>query len=147
MNRCCKNQQTEQSGYDPIPKAEDTCFCTDAYPYRLVTGARNDAFDHSQHRNIPELRRLCPHPEAEIPVEIASRLSVENGDVIAVTTEWGKVNIRSKVVRRMNPNTISIPHGWPGRDNVNYLVGDTLRDEIAGTPAYKAIPCNVTKAE
>jgi anaerobic selenocysteine-containing dehydrogenase len=137
----------EQSGYAPLPVAEDACFCTDAYPYRLITGARSDAFYHSQYRNIPELRKLCPHPEAEIPTEIASLLNVENGDLIVVKTEWGKMNIRLKIVDGMNPNTISIPHGWPGRDNANYLVGDKLRDNIAGTPAYKAVPCNVIKAE
>ena len=137
----------EQSGYAPLPVAEDACFCTDAYPYRLITGARSDAFDHSQHRNIPELRKLCPHPEAEIPTEIASFLGARNGDFIRVETQWGKMNIRLKIVDGMNPNTISIPHGWPGRDNVNYLVGDTLRDNIAGTPAYKAVPCNVVKAK
>jgi anaerobic selenocysteine-containing dehydrogenase len=74
-------------------------------------------------------------------------LNVENGDFIVVKTEWGKMNIRLKIVDGMNPNTISIPHGWPGRDNANYLVGDKLRDNIAGTPAYKAVPCNVAKAK
>ena len=137
----------EQNGYAPLPVAEDTCSCTDAYPYRLITGARHDAFDHSQHRNIPELRKLCPHPEAEIPAEIASRLKLESGDFIKVKTEWGRMSIRSNIVHGMNPNTVSIPHGWPGSDNVNYLVGDTLRDIIAGTPAYKAVPCNVLKTE
>jgi len=51
------------------------------------------------------------------------------------------------ILNGVNPDTISIPHGWPGRDNVNYLVGDALRDPIVGTPAYKAVPCNVVKAE
>ena len=137
----------EQSGYAPLPVAEDACFCDGTYPYRLITGARNDAFYHSQYRNIPELRKLCPHPEAEIPTEIASYLGVRNGDFIQIETQWGNMNIRLKIVHGMNPNTISIPHGWPGRDNVNYLVGDTLRDSIAGTPAYKAVPCNLVKAE
>jgi len=135
-----------EKGYPPLPMAEDGCDCDDRYPYRLITGARVDAFDHSQHRNIESLRKLCPQPEAEIPAEIATHLSIATGDVIAVETKWGKMNIRSKVIHGMNPHTISIPHGWPGRDNVNYLVGDTLRDSIAGTPAYKAIPCNVVKA-
>ena len=137
----------EQIGYPPLPFAEDTCSCNDQYPYRLTTGARIDAFYHSQHRNIPELRKLCPRPEAEIPTEIASLLNVENGDFIVVRTEWGEMTIRVKIVDGMNPHTVSIPHGWPGRDNVNYLVGDTLRDNIVGTPAYKAVPCSVVKAE
>ena len=137
----------EQNDYPPLPFAEDTCSCNDRYPYRLTTGARIDAFDHSQHRNIPELRKLCPRPEAEISTQIASRLNVKNGDFIVVRTEWGEMTILVRIIHGMNPNTVSIPHGWPGRDNVNYLVGDTLRDNIIGTPAYKAVPCNVVKAE
>lgn len=76
-----------EKGYSPLPMAEDGCDCDDRYPYRLITGARVDAFDHSQHRNIESLRKLCPQPEAEIPAEIATHLSIATGDVIAVETK------------------------------------------------------------
>jgi anaerobic selenocysteine-containing dehydrogenase len=46
----------------------------------------------------------------------------------------------------MNPRAVSIAHGWGGEYNVNHLVGDDLFDAIAGTPAYKAVPCRLEKA-
>jgi len=130
-------------GYPPLPVCEDVCRFNTRYPYRLVTGSRIDAFYHSQHRNIPELLKLCPCPVAEIPQEIASRLDVTEGDVAVIETKWGKLKIKVTIVEGMNPLTVSIPHGWAGGANANYLIGDDARDTIAGTPAYKAVPCRI----
>lgn len=47
------SHQLAAQGYAPLPEAEDGCKCGARYPYRLVTGSRVDAFNHSQHRNIP----------------------------------------------------------------------------------------------
>jgi len=139
------SHQLAAQGYAPLPEAEDVCRCDARYPYRLVTGSRVDAFNHSQHRNIPELLNRCPCPEAEIGPDIAHKLRVSNEDFLTIETEWGKLDMRAKVVEGMNPVTVSIPHGWPGVENANYLVGDVLRDAVSGTPAYKAIPCSVSK--
>jgi formate dehydrogenase (coenzyme F420) alpha subunit len=140
------SHQLAEQGYAPLPVAEDVCRCDARYPYRLVTGSRVDAFNHSQHRNIPELLNRCPHPEAEIGPEIADTTRVGNGDFLTIETEWGRLGMRARVVEGMNPVTVSIPHGWPGGENANYLVGDVRRDAVSGTPAYKAIPCRVKKS-
>lgn len=139
------SHQLAAKGYAPLPEAEDVCRCDARYPYRLVTGSRVDAFNHSQHRNIPELLNRCPCPEVEIGPDIAHELRVSDGDFLTIETEWGKLDMRAKVVEGMNPVTVSIPHGWSGGENANYLVGDVLRDTVSGTPAYKAIPCSVMK--
>ncbi len=136
-----------EQGYAPVPEAEDVCQCDDRYPYRLVTGSRVDAFDHSQHRNIAELLNRCPCPRAEIAPQMADRLQVSNHDLIKIQTEWGKLEMRAKIVKGMNPVTVSIPHGWPGPENANYLIGDIRRDAVSGTPAYKAVPCIIFKSE
>ena len=134
-------------GYPPLPTAEDVCSCDAQFPYRLVTGARADSFNHSQHRNIPELLKRCPIPEAEISSEMADQLDVSDGDIVSIETNIGKIKLKAKIIDGMNPETVSIPHGWPGKENANILVGDDLRDTISGTPAYKAIPCQVRKVD
>jgi anaerobic selenocysteine-containing dehydrogenase len=136
-----------QKGYPPLPKGEDSCQSSDRYPYRLVTGSRSNAFNHSQHRNIPVLLKLCPFPEAEISPKIAADIGVSDGEFIVIETEWGQLSIRVKIIHGMNPATVSIPHGWPGKKNANYLCGDASRDFISGTPAYKSIPCSVRREE
>jgi anaerobic selenocysteine-containing dehydrogenase len=108
---------------------------------------RVDPFDHSQHRNIPELMKHYPEPEAEISSEMAQKLDVSNGDRVSIETKTGKMELKAKIIDGMNPVTVSIPHGWPGKENANLLVGDDLRDTISGTPAYKAIPCRVRKSD
>jgi anaerobic selenocysteine-containing dehydrogenase len=110
-----------------------------------VTGSRSNAFNHSQHRNIPDLLERCPFPEAEISPNIAADIGVSDDEFIAIETEWGQLSIRAKIVHGMNPYTVSIPHGWPGKENANYLCGDESRDSISGTPAYKSIPCIVRR--
>ena len=70
---------------------------------------------------------------------------MSDGDFLTIETEWGKLDMRAKVVEGMSPVTVSIPHGWPGNENANYLVGDVLRDAVSGTPVYKAIPCSISK--
>ena len=136
-----------QKGYPPLPTCEDSCQCGDRFPYRLVTGSRSNAFNHSQHRNIPDLLKFCPFPEAEISPKIAADIGVADGEFIAIETEWGQLSIRTKIVHGMNQYTVSIPHGWPGKENANYLCGDESRDSISGTPAYKSIPCTVRREE
>ena len=78
---------------------------------------------------------------------MAADIGVSEDDFIAIETEWGRLVMRTKIVKGMNPHTISIPHGWPGEKNANYLVGDTSRDTISGTPVYKSIPCAGYKEE
>lgn len=140
------SKRFEQLGYPPLPACRDVNGGSDRYPYRLVTGPRVQPFDHSQHRNIPELLKRCPVPFAEISPKIAAATGLCDGDWARVETEWGCLKIRSKTVPGMNPATISIPHGWSGKSNVNYLTGDTARDPVCGTPAYKAIACRILKA-
>jgi anaerobic selenocysteine-containing dehydrogenase len=134
-------------GYLPLPEAEDACACDTQYPHRLVTGGRVNPFNHSQHRNIPELLKHCPEPEAEISSVMARQLDVSTGDRVSIETKTGKIDLRANVIEGMNPLTIAIPHGWPGKENVNWLVSNDLRDTISGTPAYKAIPCRIRKID
>ncbi|MEW6673532.1 MAG: molybdopterin-dependent oxidoreductase [Thermodesulfobacteriota bacterium] len=136
----------DQMGYPPLPEYKDVCVGNDRYPYRLVTGSRVGPFNHSQHRNIPEFLMRCPGPVAEISPKIAVAAGLTDGDSARIETEWGGLQIQSKIVEGMNPVTISIPHGWDGKRNANYLTGETDRDAVCGTPAYKAIPCRIQKA-
>ena len=105
------------------------------------------AFTHSQHRNLPALRRLCPEPEAEISPELAGSTGVADRDPLRIETVWGAMELPVRVVVGMNPVTVSIPHGWAGPHNANRLLGLANRDPISATPAYKAVPCRVARDE
>ena len=132
--------------FPSIPLPQDSCQCTQDYPYRLITGARITAFCHSQQRNIPQLAKTHPEPKVEIPPEIAKAEQLKEGQIATVATPLGKVQLSCTIVKGMNPITISIPHGWPGKQNANLLIDDNLYDPAAATPAYKAVQCAIRRA-
>jgi anaerobic selenocysteine-containing dehydrogenase len=93
------------------------------YPLILTTGARILQFLHSQHRNIPRLRRDAPEPLAEIHPE---------------------ADIKTRVTDAIRPDVVAIPHGWD-EANANILTSQQPADPIIGYPGLKALLCNVKK--
>lgn len=140
-------RRLEELGYPAFPAAEDACPTSTEFPLRLVTGGRVAAYTHSQHRNIPELRRRCPEPLAEISPELAREIGARSGDLVEVSTGLGRMTLRTCVVGGMNPITVAIPHGWPGALNANRLLPLDLYDPVTATPAYKAVPCRLRRLD
>ena len=42
----------------------------------------------------------------------AARIGVENGDVVEVTSEFGRIEIPVRVTPEMMPRTVAIPQCW-----------------------------------
>ncbi|MDF1555224.1 MAG: molybdopterin-dependent oxidoreductase [Deferrisomatales bacterium] len=134
-------------GVTAYPEPVDACPVSEGYPLRLITGARVSAYTHSQHRNIPRLRRRCPEPVAELAPELAATLELAEGDTIQVETALGAVALPVSIAAGMNPNTVSILHGWGGKYNSNRLISLDRYDPLSATPAYKAVPCRIVKPQ
>jgi hypothetical protein len=49
------------------------------------------------------------------------------------------------VTDSIHPRTVSIPHGWPGAHNANWLIDDLSCDPLAATPPYRDMHCRVEK--
>jgi anaerobic selenocysteine-containing dehydrogenase len=92
-------------------------------------------------------RRACTlamHPKD------AETLNVTDGQMVKVTTEAGEVEIELEVTGSAYPGQVIIPHGF-GLDyegqvygvNINRLTKNTHRDELAGTPLHRYVPCRV----
>jgi len=50
------------------------------YPLILITGRRNGVMFHSEHRQIPWLREINPHPTVEIHPDTAKAHGMEDGN-------------------------------------------------------------------
>ncbi len=136
----------EKHGYDPLPRMPLADSSTSGdYPYFLITGVRHSAFSHSQHRNIPALLSLQPEPLAEVGRTVAKETGVRDGEWIEVRTTTGSAIFKVAVSDKLHPRTVSVPHGWRGKHNANWLTDDSTYDPIAGTPAYKDLRCRVSK--
>jgi len=139
------SQSLEEQGYDPLPAAPLEWPKGDSYPYHLITGARVPHFYHSQHRNVPALRKAHPEPLAEISQSLASKLCVNDGDEVSIETHVGAAAFKAKVTTDIHPLTVSIPHGWAGAHNANWLVDDLDCDPLSATPPFRGMRCRVRK--
>jgi anaerobic selenocysteine-containing dehydrogenase len=139
------SQALLERGYDPLPTAPVNWPDDVEYPYHLITGARVPHFYHSQHRNIPALREANREPLADMSHELAAQIGVSNGDAVKIETRVGSVAFRVKVKEGMHSRTVSIPHGWPGPHNANWLVDDLSSDPLAAAPPYRDMRCRVER--
>jgi anaerobic selenocysteine-containing dehydrogenase len=137
--------QLEEKGFDPVPVAPLDWPDEERYPYHLITGARVPQFYHSQHRNIPTLRKAHPEPLAEISPHLAEEVGVGDGDQVKLETAVGATVFRAKVTENIHPRTVSIPHGWAGGSNANWLIDDISCDPLAATPPYRDMRCRVER--
>ncbi|MCX5886553.1 MAG: molybdopterin-dependent oxidoreductase, partial [Proteobacteria bacterium] len=140
------------NGYDPLPvyrepmeSVASTPELARKYPLTLTTGARLPMYLHSQHRNIPALRKLHPEPYLEIHPETARESGVKNGDKVIVESPRGKVAIKAQLTEGIMPSVVHIPHGWVEFD-CNLLTDHEKRDPVSGFPGLKSALCRVRKA-
>ncbi len=78
---------------------------------------------------------------------LASQMGVEDGDEVSIQTQVGSAPFKVKVTEDIHPLTVSIPHGWPGIHNANWLVDDLACDPLAATPPFRDMRCRVRKLQ
>ena len=140
-----------ECGYDPIPTFHEPAESqvsrpelTSKYPLLLITGARVFPFQHSRHRNLPDLRKLAPDPLVEINSQTANKLGIMDGNLVQVESLRGSIQLKAKLTEDILPQVISVQHGW-NEANANYLTDDESRDPVSGYPGYRSTLCRVTK--
>ena len=108
----------QQNGDDPLPYYQEPAFSNrqpgraEKYPFNITSGAREYAFFHSEHRQIPRLRELCPNPLLEINPEDAKQVGVADGQWVEIENEFGKAKFKAKVTPIVRSGTVHAQHGW-----------------------------------
>lgn len=143
--------ELKRYGYDPLPiyvePAESpvsTPGIACLYPLVLTTGARRIEYLHSQFRNVPSLLSRAPEPCVEINPLTAADLKVEDGEVVALETLRGSIEVKARITPSILPRVISIPHGWD-EANANVLTDDTNLDPITGFPGDRSLLARIVK--
>ncbi|HJX23245.1 MAG TPA: molybdopterin dinucleotide binding domain-containing protein, partial [Candidatus Bathyarchaeia archaeon] len=137
----------EKYGYDPLPTHREAEVDQDTltkYPLTLTSGGRILEYTHSQHRNIPVLRKRVPEPWVEIHPDTARSYGISQGDLVRVETKLGHITVKAKITDALLPNLIHVPHAWREAD-VNSLITDEVRDPITGFPAMKSTQCQIKR--
>lgn len=158
----------EKCGLDPLPYFEEppespvsTPEIAKEYPLILTSGARMREFFHSEHRQIPSLRRINPDPLTEIHPETAVKLGIKDGDWIYIESRYGRCKQRAKLTDGIQPGVAHSQHGWwfpeksgPEPDlfgawesNINLLLpGNWTGRSGLGYP-FKTQMCRIYKVE
>jgi anaerobic selenocysteine-containing dehydrogenase len=128
------------------------------YPLILTTGSKPMCFFHSEHRQIPSLRKRNPDPLLEIHPDTAGSLTVRAGDWVWVETPHGRVKMRAKLFEGIAqevvgaqpswwfPEAPAPEHGWK-ESNVNILIGEMEHDPDNGSESLRSVLCKVYRVE
>jgi anaerobic selenocysteine-containing dehydrogenase len=117
----------------------------ESFPLVLTSGARTIAFTHSQHRNIPRLRKIMPEPYVQINPCDAYPRGIGSGDKVMVSSPRGTIKLKAEVTDIILPGAVHIPHHWAGECNVNILTDDEGLDPISGFAPFKSQLCQVAR--
>ncbi|MFT6432368.1 MAG: anaerobic selenocysteine-containing dehydrogenase [Candidatus Azotimanducaceae bacterium] len=152
----------EELGFDPLPYHREGPAVSAAYPYRVFTGVREDAFFQTGQRNIEVLRKRSPSPKLFLHPTDAARENVEDHDWVKLETAHGTVTAKILVQASMKEGHIRVPHGWwyPELRGKEKLAGaflssdavlcsddDEFLDVEQGIPHFKGFPGRIVKVD
>lgn len=146
------SEKLKRFGYDPLPTyvepAESPVSRPDVanqYPLVLITGLRSIAYLHSMQRDIPFLRGRDPEPRVELNTETAAKLGIADGDMVIIESLRGSCQMKAYLTPDIHPKVVSLPHGWGGLANQNYVTGGAF-DPVVGVCSARAQLCRVRKS-
>jgi len=158
----------EKCDLDPLPYFEEppespvsTPEVAREYPLVLTTGGKTRAFFHSEHRQIPSLRRINPDPLTEINPETAVKLGIKDGDWIYIESKYGRCRQKARLTDGIHPEVVHSQHGWwfpeksgpepslfgAWESNMNLLLPAGWVGRSGFGYPFKASLCRVYKAE
>jgi len=138
-------------GYDPLPNFEEPMESpvskpelAQEFPLILTTGSKILTYTHSSYRGLSSLRKITPEAIAELHLEIAKELGINEDEHISIKTLRGGIKVKTKLTDSIYPRAVSILHGW-SQANANNLTDHILRNPVIGTPELRALLCRVEK--
>ena len=152
FNPCTVYPRKGVEEYQPIGTADE-------FPYVLMTSSLTEHWcAGSVTRNIPWLNELYPETIVEIPVTLANKLGINNGDWVKVWSARGEVTVKAHVTNRMQTMIINgkeveilwMPYNWGFKGlsraaSTNYLTIDA-GDPNTRIQETKACLVNLSKA-
>jgi assimilatory nitrate reductase catalytic subunit len=116
-------------------------------PVYLVTGRVLAHYQSgAQTRRVAALNRSAAEPFVELHPQLARRLTVEDGDDVAVTSPRGTAVARARITTAIRPDTVFMPFHWPGAGMANAVTNDAT-DPISGMPEFKVCAVSVARAD
>jgi len=128
----------------------------------VLTSAKSPVYCHSQHRNLPRLRRALPEPIVEINPTTAASRDIADGDWVVIVTPMARARARARLVATLAEDVVGAQHGWwqgctelglSGYDplsgdgaNINLVIGNEAIDPVSGVAAYRSYHCEIERS-
>jgi len=118
-----------------------------ARPLRLNTGRVRDQW-HTMTRTGKSARLAGhrPEPMVEMHRDDAVRRGLSDGDIVELTSEWGRAVLRLHVTDTVRPGEVFVPMHWTAQlaraGRVNSVVNPAV-DPISGQPELKHTPVEI----
>jgi anaerobic selenocysteine-containing dehydrogenase len=97
---------------EPIPGPASTPQLLEEYPYVLTTGARPWALFHSEHRQVPRLRRIHPQPTVYVNEKIMAENGLQEGDWVWLENVYGRARLRVEATNLYDERVMGCDHAW-----------------------------------
>lgn len=129
-----------------IPRAPANA-TDDQYPLVLNTGRLRDQW-HTMTRTGKSPRLSSHEPEAflEIHSQDAGSTSIENGQLVQVSSRWGEAVVRARVTDEVQSGMVFMPMHWNDRYAGSARAGALVnpdRDPYSGQPEFKHTPVSI----
>jgi ferredoxin-nitrate reductase len=122
----------------------------DQYPLILTTGRIRDQW-HTMTKTgkVSRLMTHIPSPTLEINPIDAFKASIENGDIVVITSKNGNVRVKAKVADTIKEGVVFLPMHW-GKQLENDLnrtnnLTNTLIDPVSKEPDFKFTRVSIAK--
>ncbi|MEV5207034.1 molybdopterin oxidoreductase family protein [Micromonospora sp. NPDC053740] len=128
---------------DHRPAAEEVCA---TYPLHFTTGRVLAQYQSgTQTRRVAALRRAAPEAFVELHPDLATRLGIDDGDPVRVTSRRGEFSAPARLSAGIRPDTVFAPFHYAGAGRANSVTNDAV-DPISGMPEFKICAVRVEKA-
>jgi len=123
--------------------------CDTEWPLVLNTGRIRDQW-HTMTRT-GDCNRLVDHlpePFADLHADDAAAAGILDGDLVRVTTRWGKVVLRARSSGEMARGSVFVPIHWSDANSSSARVGALVNpavDPLSGEPEFKHTPAAIER--
>ncbi|MEJ2362151.1 MAG: molybdopterin-dependent oxidoreductase [Gammaproteobacteria bacterium] len=131
----------------PVQLSSPAYRSNDKYPFSLNTGRVRDHW-HTMTRTgkSPRLSGHIYEPFAEIHPDDACAFDIEDGGLVCVSSQWGRIIVRARITDSQLPANVFIPMHWndqfASKSYADALVNPAL-DPISGQPEFKHTPVSI----
>ncbi|VAW99896.1 Assimilatory nitrate reductase large subunit [hydrothermal vent metagenome] len=141
--------ENKRANFIPVLNHQPANSCCDEFPLVLNSGRIRDQW-HTMTRTgkSATLSAHTVEPYVEIHFDDAKTGSIEDGELVMVTSQWGTIVVRAVITQTQRLGSVFIPMHWNDQFSSKSYCGALINpnvDPISGQPEFKHTPVSITR--